>query len=232
MGSDLVLVKGASGYVAGHCILRLLSKDVNGLTENNLAKVAAGDERDAILPAAPGACLALAQSEIEIEGRLVAVVSRGRTVGRPLAHMLTNRGATVIHCHSRTENLAALTSQCDILFSATGRRNLIGRNHVRHGQVLVDAGTNYSCGKVCGDVDAEAIRNIVRAYTPVPGGVGPLTSIHLFRTLIRALDLQAGGARRLFGIDRFDLSWTKQQAVIRPLEAARYRWYRRRLGLL
>ncbi|MBB4342991.1 bifunctional 5,10-methylenetetrahydrofolate dehydrogenase/5,10-methenyltetrahydrofolate cyclohydrolase [Rhizobium leguminosarum] len=166
-------------------------KDIDGLSEANVAKLAAGDEENAILPATPQACIALAESVASVRGRLIAVVGRGRTVGRPLATMLINRGATVFHCHSLTSDLATVTSSCDMIFCATGRAGLIGKAHVRAGQVIIDAGTNYAEGAVRGDVDAEAVEGIVRAYSPVPGGVGPLTSMMVFKNLLKAFDLQA-----------------------------------------
>ncbi|GLQ55759.1 bifunctional 5,10-methylenetetrahydrofolate dehydrogenase/5,10-methenyltetrahydrofolate cyclohydrolase [Devosia nitrariae] len=187
---ELPLRRGLDANIAINCLAP--QKDIDGLSDFNVARVAVGNEEVAIAPATPQACIAPAESETKVAGKLVTVIGRGRTVGRPLAHMLINRGATVIHCHSGTSDLPSLTSQCDILFTATGRAGLVGAAHVRAGQVVVDAGTDYSSGKVLGDVDAEAVGHVVKAYTPVPGGVGPLTTVFLFKNLLKAIALQTG----------------------------------------
>jgi methylenetetrahydrofolate dehydrogenase (NADP+)/methenyltetrahydrofolate cyclohydrolase len=166
-------------------------KDVDGLTPANLGHVAGGNEAQAILPATPQACIELAEQFGPLSGKNVAVVGRGRTVGRPLLGMLLNRHATVTVCHTRTRDLAAALAPADVVFTATGRAKLITGEHVRPEQVVIDAGINVVDGQLMGDVDAESVKaRGITALTPVPGGVGPLTSAIVFRNLLRAIALQ------------------------------------------
>lgn len=169
-------------------------KDVDGLTPVNLGLVALGRETEAIAPATPQACIRLAESVAPLAGTRAVVVGRGRAVGRGLIPMLINRDATVTVCHSRTPDLAAAIAPCDTVFVAIGRPHLIGAAHVRPGQVVIDAGISMLDGKMAGDVDGEAIRAAALALTPVPGGVGPLTSTLIFANLVRAIALQTGDA--------------------------------------
>lgn len=165
-------------------------KDVDGLTPHNLGLIAAGRETDALLPATPAACIQLAETAADLKGARAVVVGRGRAVGRALAPMLVNRDATVTVCHSRTRDLAAAVAAADIVFVATGRPALVGGGMVRPGQVVVDAGISVVDGRVVGDVDADGVRPVVAALTPVPGGVGPLTATLIFSNLLQAVELQ------------------------------------------
>jgi methylenetetrahydrofolate dehydrogenase (NADP+)/methenyltetrahydrofolate cyclohydrolase len=159
-------------------------KDVDGLTPHNLGLIAAGREADALLPATPAACIQLAATAADLRGARAVVVGRGRAVGRALAPMLVNRDATVTVCHSRTRDLAAAVAAADIVFVAAGRPDLVGGAMVRPGQVVVDAGISVVDGRVVGDVDADNVRSVVAALTPVPGGVGPLTATLIFSNLL------------------------------------------------
>ncbi|WP_366657077.1 bifunctional 5,10-methylenetetrahydrofolate dehydrogenase/5,10-methenyltetrahydrofolate cyclohydrolase [Fodinicurvata sp. EGI_FJ10296] len=179
------------GLDAEEAIARITpAKDVDGLTTTNLGLVAAGWEANAIAPATPAACIRLAELVGPLAGKRAAVVGRGRSVGRALAPMLVNRDVTVTICHTKTPDLAAALAPCDLIFVAAGRAGLIGANHVRPGQVVVDAGINVVDGVLCGDVDHAAVSPIVAALSPVPGGVGPLTSTLIFSNLMQAIALQ------------------------------------------
>ncbi len=167
-------------------------KDVDGLTPINLGLIALGQEAGALCPATPLACVRLAETVAPLRGRRVAVVGRGRAVGRALIPMLINRDATVTVCHTRTPDLAAALAPCEVVFVAAGRPGLVGAAQVRPGQVVIDAGISVVEGKVVGDVDAAAALPVVAALTPVPGGVGPLTSTLIFANLMRAIALQRG----------------------------------------
>nr|BFE83996.1 hypothetical protein GCM10020093_065970 [Planobispora longispora] len=124
---------------------------------------------------------------IELSGRHAAVVGRSTVVGKPAAHLLLDRNATVTVCHSRTADLAAVTSAADIVVAAVGRAGLITAEHVRPGAVVVDVGTNPTAeGGLVGDVDAGSVRGRAGALTPVPGGVGPVTTALLLRHTVRA----------------------------------------------
>ncbi len=165
-------------------------KDVDGLTPLNLGLVMARREAEALTPATPQACIELAETQRPLAGSLVGLVGRGRTVGRPLAAMLINRDATITVCHTKTPDLAASLAPCDIVIVAAGRAGLIRGEHLRSGQIVIDAGINEVDGSLVGDVDWDSAEGIAAAMTPVPGGVGPLTTAIVFRNLLAAIDLQ------------------------------------------
>jgi methylenetetrahydrofolate dehydrogenase (NADP+)/methenyltetrahydrofolate cyclohydrolase len=161
-------------------------KDIDGLTATNLGLISCGREDQALTSATAQACIMLAETQGSLAGKRVALIGRGRTVGRPLTGMLINRHATVTVCHTRTPDLKAAMADCDIVMVAIGRARQIVGAQLRHGQVVIDAGINYVDGKLAGDVDAASAEGIAAAITPVPGGVGPLTSALIFQNLIRA----------------------------------------------
>lgn len=164
-------------------------KDVDGLTTLNQGLIQQGREEEAICPATPQACIRLAETVGALVGERVAVVGRGPTVGRPLAAMLINRSATVTVAHSRTKYLAATIAPCRFVFAATGRPGLLNAENVSAGHVILDAGIAYEDDKLVGDFDAEAA-DAVAAYTPVPGGVGRVTSALIFANLLKCMTLQ------------------------------------------
>ena len=192
----------ADGLKAERAIARIdPRKDVDGLTAANLGLIAAGNEAAAIAPATPLACIRLAESAAPLAGRRAVVVGRGRSVGRALIPMLINRDVTVTVCHTKTPDLRAAIEPCDFVFVAAGRPALIGGDHLRDGQIVVDAGINVvpdgAGGEtIVGDVDAAGAIDTVAALTPVPGGVGPLTSTIVFANLLKAIALQRGGEER------------------------------------
>ena len=166
------------------------AKDVDGLTTANLGKIASGDEAGALASATPLACIVLAESVRPLAGARVALIGRGRTVGRPLACMLTNRHATVTVCHSRTPDLPAAVAPADFVFTAAGSPGLVDAGVIAEGQIVIDAGISVVDGRVVGDVDADSVGAKARALSPVPGGVGTLTSTLIFDNVLRAMALQ------------------------------------------
>ena len=161
-------------------------KDVDCTTVVNLGKIISGDPQ--FYPATPKAVVEILEHyDIPIEGRHVVIVGRSRTVGLPLANMLLRKGktgnSTVTVCHSRTQNLADFTKRADILVVAVGRPKFIGREHVTENTVVIDVGTNYVGDKLLGDVDYADLEGYVKAITPVPGGVGPVTVAELLRNV-------------------------------------------------
>ena len=117
------------------------------------------------------------------------MVGRSTVVGKPVAHLLLDRNATVTVCHSRTRDLAAVTSVADVVVAAAGRPGLITAEHVRTGAVVVDVGTNPTeDGGLVGDVDAIAVAEKAGALTPVPGGVGPVTTALLLRHTVQSAE--------------------------------------------
>jgi len=164
-------------------------KDVDGLTAQNLGLITMNQEENAILPATPQACIELASSVIRLNGTRIALIGRGRTVGRPLGEMLINRDATVTICHSKTENIKKTIEDCEIVFVAIGKANFINYSHLSDNQIVIDAGINYNGNKLVGDVDTEVYPKL-KGYSTVPGGVGSLTSTIVFKNLIKAINLQ------------------------------------------
>ncbi|MFG2073042.1 bifunctional 5,10-methylenetetrahydrofolate dehydrogenase/5,10-methenyltetrahydrofolate cyclohydrolase [Nonomuraea maritima] len=164
-------------------------KDVDGANPLSLGRLAAG--LPAFPPATAAAVLALLDHyEVELEGRRAVVVGRSTVVGKPLAHLLLDRHATVTVAHSRTRDLASVTSTADVLVAAAGRAGLIGAAHVAPGAVVIDVGTNPTEDSgLTGDVDFEAVSGVAGALTPVPGGVGPVTTALLLRHTARAANL-------------------------------------------
>lgn len=168
-------------------------KDVDGMTAANLGLVHVGREGDALVSATAQACIELAETCGPLEGKRVALVGRGRTVGRPLMAMLVNRRATVTVCHTGTRDLPGALRDCEVVFVAVGRPGAIRGEHLAAGQVIIDAGINQVGDALVGDVDADAVRARARAFTPVPGGVGTLTTAIVFRNLLKAVRLQQPG---------------------------------------
>jgi len=165
-------------------------KDVDGFNPINVGKLLIGE--DAFISCTPyGIIKMLEEYNIPIQGRNAVVVGRSNIVGKPLAQCLLNKNATVIICHSKTENLSNYTKNADILISAVGKANLITADMVKEGATVIDVGMNRSDnGKLCGDVDFENVKKIASYITPVPGGVGPMTITMLMNNVIKAYKMQ------------------------------------------
>lgn len=162
-------------------------KDIDGFGAYNLGKMFLSTEFEHLPPATPSGVIEMLQYyQIPVEGKHVVIVGRSNIVGKPLAIMMLNRGATVTVCHSKTKNLAEITKQADILCSAIGKPKMITKDMVRDGAVVIDIGVSRVDGKLLGDVDFEGVEKKVKAITPVPGGVGPLTVASLMRNCVTA----------------------------------------------
>jgi methylenetetrahydrofolate dehydrogenase (NADP+)/methenyltetrahydrofolate cyclohydrolase len=161
------------------------AKDVDGASPESLGRLAAG--LPAFAPATAEAVLTLLDHyQVELLGRHAVVVGRSVVVGKPVAHLLLDRHATVTICHSRTADLPSITRQADVLVAAVGRAGLIGPGHVSPGTTVIDVGTNVTPdGGLAGDVDP-AVGSVAAALTPVPGGVGPVTTALLLRHVVQA----------------------------------------------
>ena len=155
-------------------------KDVDGANPVSLGRLMTG--LPAFAPATADAVLALLDHhQVPLAGRHVVVVGRSAVVGKPVAHLLLDRNATVTICHSRTRDLAAITRQAEVLVVAAGRVGLIGASHVAPGATVIDVGTNATAdGGLVGDVDA-GVAEVAGAFSPVPGGIGPVTTALLLR---------------------------------------------------
>lgn len=163
-------------------------KDVDGFHPISVGNMVIGDE--CFLPCTPAGIIELIKrTGIDLAGKHAVVVGRSNIVGKPVAMLLLQEHATVTICHSRTPDLQAMTRQADVLVVAAGRANMIKREHVKPGAVVIDVGVNrLDNGKLAGDVDFAEVVDIASAITPVPGGVGPMTITMLLRnTLLAAL---------------------------------------------
>ena len=164
-------------------------KDVDCLHPYNLGLVAIGQAQ--FLPCTPGGIIELLKQEsIDISGKHAVIIGRSDIVGKPLAFMLLNENVTVTICHSKTQNLAQVCSQADILIAAVGKAKLITADFVKSGAVVIDVGINRENGKLCGDVDYDNVFEKVSHITPVPGGVGPMTVAMLLENCVSAWQQQ------------------------------------------
>jgi methylenetetrahydrofolate dehydrogenase (NADP+)/methenyltetrahydrofolate cyclohydrolase len=162
-------------------------KDVDGFTAYNIGKMFFSPEFEHLPPATPAGVIALLEYyDVEVKGKHVVVVGAGNIVGKPIAIMMLNRGATVTICHEFTKNLAAQTKQADILISAVGHAGLIHGDMLKSGVVVIDIGLTQTLSGLKGDVDVESANEVASAITPVPGGVGPMTVACLLRNCVTA----------------------------------------------
>ncbi|KFU77444.1 methylenetetrahydrofolate dehydrogenase (NADP+) / methenyltetrahydrofolate cyclohydrolase [Amycolatopsis lurida] len=161
-------------------------KDVDGANPVSLGRLTAGLPTYA--PATAAAVLEILKREqVALSGAQVTVVGRSTIVGKPAALLLLGEHATVTVCHSRTKDLAAVTKTADVLVVAVGRAHFVGADHVKPGAVVIDVGTNPTPeGGLVGDVDQAAVEGIAGSITPVPGGVGPVTTSLLLRHTVTA----------------------------------------------
>ena len=159
------------------------SKDVDGLTDINTGRMING--RKTLVPCTPlGVMRILEEYEIELVGKHVVIVGRGKLVGKPLATLMLAADATVTVCHSKTTNLAEITKQADVLVCAVGSPKMITADMVREGAVVIDVGVNRVDGKLCGDVDFDKVSKKASYITPVPKGVGPMTVAMLLENIV------------------------------------------------
>lgn len=167
----------------------LPEKDVDGLSLENAGKLFAGGK--GLVSCTPKGIIELIKrTGTEIAGKRAVVVGRSNLVGKPVAMLLLNENATVTICHSRTENLAEVTSQADILVAAVGKPGCIGAEHIKPGAVVIDVGTSRVEGKLKGDVAFEEAVEKAGYLTPVPGGVGPMTITMLLYNTLEAAEMQ------------------------------------------
>ena len=161
-------------------------KDVDGFHPCNMGLLAAGRPR--FVPCTPKAVMAILDREgVALEGKRAVVVGRSNIVGKPVALLLLQRGATVTVCHSKTVDLEEATRQADVLVVAVGRPNLVTGRAVKSGAVVVDVGINrLPDGRLVGDVDARSVTGVAARLTPVPGGVGPMTITMLIANTVLA----------------------------------------------
>lgn len=194
--AGVVVAQPVPPHLVAHEVVELIdpAKDVDGATPMNTGRLSRGDT-DAFVPATAAAVMELLRSyEIAIAGRRAVVVGRSAVVGRPVAALLTAADATVVVCHRETRNLARETRRAEILVVAAGVPGLIRSEMVNRSAVVVDCGINVTGDGIVGDVAFDAVRPVVRAITPVPGGVGPVTTMMLLDQTVRAAEHAAPDA--------------------------------------
>ncbi|HXE46460.1 MAG TPA: bifunctional methylenetetrahydrofolate dehydrogenase/methenyltetrahydrofolate cyclohydrolase FolD [Conexibacter sp.] len=160
-------------------------KDVDGLTPVSAGRLLQG--APGLRPCTPlGVVELLDRCAVPLEGAEAVIVGRSDLVGKPLAHLLLQRNATVTICHSRTRDLPAVCARADVLVAAVGVPRLIGAEAVKPGAAVIDVGVNRLPEGLCGDVDFVGVRDVAGLLTPVPGGVGPMTIAMLLRNTLAA----------------------------------------------
>lgn len=165
-------------------------KDVDGFSPTNLGLLAMNKPRT--ISCTPfGVMKMLETTGVKLEGKNAVVIGRSNTVGKPMAMLLLNANCTVTVCHSKTENLAEITSKADILVAAIGRPKFVTADMVKDGAIVIDVGINRVDGKLVGDVDFENVEKKVSFITPVPGGVGPMTITMLLANTLQAAEAKA-----------------------------------------
>lgn len=165
----------------------LACKDVDGITDQSMAGVYTGTDLG-YPPCTPRACMEILEHfGFDITGKKVVIVGRSLVVGRPAAMMALDRNATPMICHTKTENIQQICRDADIMIVSAGQAKFIGPEYLNENQIIIDVGINMDeNGKLCGDVDFQAAQNIVKAITPVPGGVGTVTTSLLMKHVIDA----------------------------------------------
>ncbi|MGL6114618.1 MAG: bifunctional methylenetetrahydrofolate dehydrogenase/methenyltetrahydrofolate cyclohydrolase FolD [Cetobacterium sp.] len=170
-----------------------INKDVDGFKAENVGKVLLGDKTALVSCTPLGILTLLKEYKIELEGKDVVIIGRSNIVGKPMAALLINEGSTVTICHSKTKNLVEKTKMADILIVAVGKENLINKEMIKDGAIIVDVGINRTKeGKLTGDVDFENVKDNVSYITPVPGGVGPMTIATLLNNTLVAFKRNKG----------------------------------------
>ena len=166
-------------------------KDIDGLTTTNQGRLFVNNEATALTPATPTGVIHLLQEyNVDVLGKNIVILGASSLVGKPVAIMLQNRGATITICNSKTQDIKEFTQRADIIISATGKSHSIKADHIKYGTVVIDVGLSRLNDKLVGDVDSASVDAKALYYSPVPGGVGPMTIVTLLENVYRASLLQ------------------------------------------
>lgn len=167
-------------------------KDIDGLTTYNIGRMTCG--KPSLVPCTAKACMAiLAHYNISVTGKKVVVVGRSQVIGKPVALMVLAQHGTVTICHSRTVDLPGTVKEADIVIAAAGKAHMITADMVKTGAVIIDVGINDLDGTTVGDVDYTNVSEVASAITPVPGGVGSVTTTMMLESVYEAYQLQKAG---------------------------------------
>ena len=177
-------------HIDSHRVIEAIApaKDVDGFSVLSAGALMTG--LPGLRPCTPVGCMALiASTGIDLRGKNAVVIGRSNTVGKPMALLLLQAHASVTICHSATVDLARHARAADVVVVAVGRRNTLTADMVKPGAIVIDVGMNRNdAGKLCGDVDFDAVRQVAGAITPVPGGVGPMTITMLLANTVEAAE--------------------------------------------
>nr|MDP2191685.1 bifunctional methylenetetrahydrofolate dehydrogenase/methenyltetrahydrofolate cyclohydrolase FolD [Rhodoferax sp.] len=177
-------------HINPHKVIEAIStaKDVDGYATLSAGELMTG--QPGFRPCTPYGCMKLIESTgIDLRGKHAVVIGRSNTVGKPMALLLLQANATVTVCHSATPDIDHHTRQADVIVAAVGKRNVLTANMVKPGAVVIDVGMNRNDeGKLCGDVDFAAVKEVAGYITPVPGGVGPMTITMLLVNTLEAAE--------------------------------------------
>ena len=166
-------------------------KDIDGLTTYNIGLVSSG--KGGYVPCTPKACMAIIDHYgIDLAGKKVVVLGRSQVVGKPVALLALDRNATVTICHSKTQNLEAELAQADVVIAAVGKAHMVHGSMLKPGCVVIDVGINDLEGQTVGDVDFDSAKTVASAITPVPGGVGSVTTTMMLEGLYEAYHARNG----------------------------------------
>jgi methylenetetrahydrofolate dehydrogenase (NADP+)/methenyltetrahydrofolate cyclohydrolase len=175
----VLLLRPLPGHIDDNVARNALlpEKDIDGITDGSMAGIYAGEEKG-FPPCTPQACMEILDHYgFDAKGKNAVVIGRSLVVGKPAAMMLIKRHATVTVCHTRTIDMPSIARKAEILIVSAGRAGIAGAEYLNENQIILDVGINVNEeGKLCGDVDFDAAEPVVRAITPVPGGVGPVTT--------------------------------------------------------
>jgi methylenetetrahydrofolate dehydrogenase (NADP+)/methenyltetrahydrofolate cyclohydrolase len=176
-------------YTLSNAILP--GKDIEGMNVANLGMLLMNKTR--LWPCTPAAALALLKSSgVDLKGKTAVILGRSEIVGKPMALLLLQEDMTVTVCHSKTQNLAAVVSLADVVVAAVGRPSFVKGEWIKPGAIVIDVGINQQNGKIVGDVDFDSCKGKASFITPVPGGVGPVTSVMLMNNVLEAFKQRVG----------------------------------------
>ncbi len=192
--NGILMFRPLPSHIDGEKARRLLKaeKDIDGCTDLSLSGVFTNSEIGFCPCTAEAALEILKYYHIPLSGKKVAVIGRSLVIGRPVAMLLMHENATVTICHTKTQNIEAITKDADIIVAASGQMESIGKDYLSNGQVVIDVGISWNDekNKLCGDVLFEEAEGIVDSITPVPGGVGGVTTSILVKHVVEAAKRQ------------------------------------------
>ena len=190
--SGIIVMRPFPKQISEEVVKHILApeKDIDCFNPVNAGKIMAGD-RTGFPPATPQAVMEILRFyQVPMSGKEAVVIGRSMVVGKPLSMLLLGENATVTVCHSRTQDLPGVCRRADILVAAIGKAKMITKDFIKNGATVMDVGINVEGDKLFGDVDTEAAKEVAGAITPVPGGVGTVTTRVLLKHVVKAAKLQ------------------------------------------